>query len=400
MSLAVQRHYHHYYQSRSVFDEKEILGGLNPELHMQVVTFILDGSIGRLPLFKGLSSSFHTAIFPFLKPVTFNLGDVIFEKGAESSSMLFLLAGEVRALNPLDDSHATHILRHGERAFLEPNGTEFSTRPWAGCFGQSALTGARRPATYVAHQAPCECLIIEKNDLLGIFAADAKTTARLLKSILADGLSESRIRSLVKRLWISRLERGTDDWAAALVGRAWRKRFETTALDHDEVHKLILQHTSTAKKRAKTRVGFTDGPLRFRSRASSRAASRASSRVPSRLPSPAGSPTSSRPTTPTRELRPFPAVTAPALSPASGAATIPEPPTSTLPPALPGVASSPGEWVGQTQLSELSSEVERLSDFVQLLTERITDHESTIDAKLDQILKSQLEAKVSDMWGQ
>ena len=48
-------------ETRSVFDETAILGGLDPELHTQVVTFILDRSIGRLPLFGNLANSFQVA---------------------------------------------------------------------------------------------------------------------------------------------------------------------------------------------------------------------------------------------------------------------------------------------------------------------------------------------------
>ena len=454
LSLSVQRYYHHYYQSRSVFDEKEILGSLSPELHLQVVNFILDGSIGRLPLFESLTSAFQTAIFPFLKPMSFNVGDVIFERGTESSSVLFLLAGQVtvsrpsapflpflpllpfltpapllaaqvRVLNPFDPSHVTHILRPGERAYLDPDGREFATKSWAGCFGQSALTGARRPATHVAHLAPCEVLIIEKSDLLGIFSADAKSTARVCKAVLADDLSEARLRNLMKRLWVNSLPRGSDERAAFKLSLAWRRRFESTAADHDEIHKLIIQH-STKPKRRKVRIS-ADKPLRARSRAMSRATSRAPSRAPSL--------TNSEPTTPTHppttpnSAQPVATALPPAMSmlgsatsalslqssmmaPVAAAPTaadetpgaVPHPPAistaaepdvaslSSIP--LPLMAGSMGE-----QIENLAAEVENLGNVVELLGERMAEHEETITAKLDQLLKMHLDDKINNKWG-
>ena len=51
-------------------------------------------------------------------------------------------------------------------------------------------------------------------------------------------------------------------------------------------------------------------------------------------------------------------------------------------------------------LDDLAEDIENLSGIVQQLGERFADHESTVEAKLDHLLKIQLEAKMNDTWGQ
>jgi hypothetical protein len=90
----------HYYETRSVFDEREIMGGLKPELQFQTVSFFLGNSIGRMPLFSDMKASFLTVLFPLLKPVRCVAGDVVFEQGDESSNLYFLIEGSVAVLDP------------------------------------------------------------------------------------------------------------------------------------------------------------------------------------------------------------------------------------------------------------------------------------------------------------
>ena len=51
-------------------------------------------------------------------------------------------------------------------------------------------------------------------------------------------------------------------------------------------------------------------------------------------------------------------------------------------------------------IDDLAEDIENLSGIVQQLGERFADHESTVEAKLDHLLKIQLEAKMNDTWGQ
>jgi CRP-like cAMP-binding protein len=46
-------------------------------------------------LFSNCDPEFQSDLFPYLKPVSFSAGDVIFRKGERSRELLFLLRGEV-----------------------------------------------------------------------------------------------------------------------------------------------------------------------------------------------------------------------------------------------------------------------------------------------------------------
>ena len=50
---------------------------------------------GKLPLFNTLDPEFRLALFPRLKPQSFERHEVIFRKGHPSDDLLFLLEGEV-----------------------------------------------------------------------------------------------------------------------------------------------------------------------------------------------------------------------------------------------------------------------------------------------------------------
>jgi hypothetical protein len=54
----VRRYYEHYYEHTAVFDETDILKGLNPSLRVEVVDHILAESLGRLPIFGLLNADF------------------------------------------------------------------------------------------------------------------------------------------------------------------------------------------------------------------------------------------------------------------------------------------------------------------------------------------------------
>ena len=91
------------YTKQPVFDEGAILSGLSPSLHNEVVRSILAETVGRLPLFSSkLSPEFQMAIFPKLKPVSYEPGQTIFDKGAVSQELLFVLHGEVDVPTFLD----------------------------------------------------------------------------------------------------------------------------------------------------------------------------------------------------------------------------------------------------------------------------------------------------------
>ena len=50
LAVRIRRYYEHYYTRQAVFDEKSILGELNPYLRSEVVEHVLLGTLGRIPL--------------------------------------------------------------------------------------------------------------------------------------------------------------------------------------------------------------------------------------------------------------------------------------------------------------------------------------------------------------
>ena len=63
-----------------MFDETDILTQLNPQLHAEVVNYILNDSLGQLPLFSKLNPDFKLELFPLLKPISFSPGDIVYRK--------------------------------------------------------------------------------------------------------------------------------------------------------------------------------------------------------------------------------------------------------------------------------------------------------------------------------
>jgi hypothetical protein len=92
----LKRHFKYYYSRRPAFDEVELLSECPPALRADVERFVLQGTLGQLALFsQHLDPEFMSEIFPFIKPVSYAAGDLIFSKGEVSRDLLFLLEGEV-----------------------------------------------------------------------------------------------------------------------------------------------------------------------------------------------------------------------------------------------------------------------------------------------------------------
>ena len=166
MAIAARRYFRHYYEHRTVFDEQTILGSLSPELQGKIVGHILERNVGRLPLFKRLSPSFKRAVFVFLKPVSFEAGDLIFNKGTESESLHFLLEGTVTVMSTFEDKPEFSLRGppFNERIRLDCDDKAARVTKWEGCLGETALIGSRRLATTVAHTR-CQTLALEKSSV-------------------------------------------------------------------------------------------------------------------------------------------------------------------------------------------------------------------------------------------
>lgn len=155
-------------------------------------------------------------VFPLIKPVSYLKGEVVFKRGEPSRDLFFLLAGEVSVLSGitgraamritpteehcLSSSDPPEVLYTPRRPFLsplapshQPSASPFLsslvqvlyTTSHNGCFGESVLTGRRRPATHVA-SAWSEMLILTKPDLVALFERNPRAARRILTTLLSE----------------------------------------------------------------------------------------------------------------------------------------------------------------------------------------------------------------------
>ena len=229
------------YTKQPVFDEGAILSGLSPSLHNEVVRSILAETVGRLPLFSSkLSPEFQMAIFPKLKPVSYEPGQTIFDKGAVSQELLFVLHGEVDVHN-----------RNGER-FMKISASEVAmidhvsghtlvslSTTAGGCFGQSVLVGRRREAKHVAF-TPCEVWTISKEDLRELFSSYPNAARLICTQVLRDYVRFDRLRLLAVKMAIA-LEADKKKRSLLRYALQWKERTAICVMEHDLLYRVIVE---------------------------------------------------------------------------------------------------------------------------------------------------------------
>uniref|UniRef100_A0A7S2GCY9 Cyclic nucleotide-binding domain-containing protein n=1 Tax=Haptolina brevifila TaxID=156173 RepID=A0A7S2GCY9_9EUKA len=277
--IRIRRYYEHYYTRQAVFDERDILTQLNPQLHAEVVNHIVHEQLGRLSLFKKLNPDFTLELFPLLKPISFAPGDTIYKKGAPSRSIYFLLQGEIdiyRGLSneyngptsrvtPKHEIDLTHnvtnwtgivatgrISAYGEVLLSSAGGAATPVQPHEGIFGQAALLGLRREATAIA-RSQCEALLIAKDDLHRLFAGDAISARRMCMLVLDDYLRMERLSMLALRLRILGSEPGSKVRAVLTIQYMWRRVNVSLAQANDPVYKLIDKEGQPSAMNARQR---------------------------------------------------------------------------------------------------------------------------------------------------
>ena len=271
--IRIRRYYEHYYTRRAVFDESDILTQLNPQLHAEVVHYILNDSLGQLPLFQKLNPDFKLEMFPLLKPISFAPGDLIYKKGAPSRTIYFLLSGEIdiyRGIGKQDllaagahgatptsritPWHETDLLvetdwtghaptssisRGGETLLARGTATPVAPRSaHEGIFGQAALMGRRREATAIA-RTNCEALLISRDDLQKLFEGDAVSARRLCVLVLEDFLRMDRLAMLALRLRVVSAAQGSEMRAVLTIQYHWRRFNDRLARANDPIYEHI-----------------------------------------------------------------------------------------------------------------------------------------------------------------
>ena len=162
------------------------MSGLNPSLHRELVHFILKETIGRVKIFERLSPEFQVAIFPLLKPQTYNVGERLCERGDPSDCIYFLVKGEIEVLDHKKGNIVVKRLRPQDQEYVA-NGIVFFKETANGVIGMSAIVGRRRATTMVASQIS-EVLLITKEAL-------ARREAELEASVAAQYQENLQLRS-------------------------------------------------------------------------------------------------------------------------------------------------------------------------------------------------------------
>ena len=145
LTSRVKRYYEFYFSRKSAMDEDAILAGLAPSLRREVLTHLLNKSVGKFPVFKELHNDLRLEVQPMLKPVVREAKETIFLKNTPGISLYFLSRGR--------------ICGKGDMGF------EFFEASAVGvAFGEHAFM--RRKSLYTcAAKTRCELFIIGLNDL-------------------------------------------------------------------------------------------------------------------------------------------------------------------------------------------------------------------------------------------
>jgi CRP-like cAMP-binding protein len=238
----VKKHYKYFYERQSAFDEVELLKGCPPALRAELSLAVLKETLGKVPLFADATHAdpeFQSELFPVLKPVSFIAGEVIFKKGDPSRELLFLIEGVVdvhslqeesiqRRLTPTHEVFVNRerILTARQRELADPKDPheQYFKIAHTGCFGESVLTGDRRPATHEAHTL-VETLVVSRNDLISVFKANPRTARKIFVSVMAEYRRKERLYSLAYRLILAMMPKGGagEQRAVLLMQFAWKR---------------------------------------------------------------------------------------------------------------------------------------------------------------------------------
>ena len=105
------KHFKYYYSRQPTFDEHKLLLECPQALRMEVTKYVLQETLGKLKLFTtSLDPDFQGELFPFIKPVSYQAGDVIYRKGEPSRELLFLTEGEVNMMSTSNEHEVSRRL--------------------------------------------------------------------------------------------------------------------------------------------------------------------------------------------------------------------------------------------------------------------------------------------------
>ncbi len=222
LTVRMRKYYEYYYSRKTAFDEAEILGGLSMGLRIEVVSAVMESTIGRIPLFtEHIDKSFQLELFPMLQPCAAAPGDVIFLKGDPSDSLYFLLKGEVDVLSGFEGRVLYRIRVEGKGP--DAHGVHF---------GESVLVGRRRSATHRA-AVWCEMFTISGDDLGDLFRRRPREGKILYQALLKEHVRKENSRKNGARFLLWAQPKGSELAAILRLQHAWDRFMDMVALKNN-----------------------------------------------------------------------------------------------------------------------------------------------------------------------
>ena len=187
--------------------------------------YVLKDTLGRIPLFQGqwLDPEFQSDLFPLIKPVSYQPGEVILKRGEPSLELLFLLSGEVSVLSAYTINRVCARLTPTEEIIFsnEPTPQKVMALKHMGAFGATVLTGRRRTATHVAN-TNVHVHMLSNYDIAFIFKKNPRMCRRVKTVLLAEVARKERMQIIFMRFLISSLRVTREDGSADLKVLAQR----------------------------------------------------------------------------------------------------------------------------------------------------------------------------------
>jgi len=97
MARRIRRHFRHFYSLKSAIDESKIFSELSSSLRRDVSEYLIRDLMGDNSIFMTMSPTMWPSLLPLLRPMRFELGEVVCEEGEECTEMYVVLQGRIVA---------------------------------------------------------------------------------------------------------------------------------------------------------------------------------------------------------------------------------------------------------------------------------------------------------------
>ena len=138
----INRYFHYLHEKNKGIDDATMIEDLPPYLRKEVALFLNRNIIVKVPMFRGLSITFITALVIRLKPLLCLEDDYIIRDGEVGNEMYFLLKGHVQV--------------------IDPEGGIIASLPAGSFFGEMALVYNEKRNASVRASNTCELLVLTR----------------------------------------------------------------------------------------------------------------------------------------------------------------------------------------------------------------------------------------------